>query len=391
MSRRIGQRARIYGRPAYDSAGLGPMVAVDETNRSSSIRLTGRTGITAANDLYGSVQTTRYNAAGFVELPSWSPTTVAFKAQATPGAINRPDGYGRIAVEVDGALVATQLVPADALEYEYTAVGLGASSAKTVRIWGDFRGRDHSLNNGSDSPVFQCEVTGVRIPSYCTPPARRTATVGGIVHGDSLVLTNATQPWAWNSWGGQMRRAMHTAGGCVGFTGYGAWTACGDGQAYADLAAEWTSLFDAMGSTTRKLLIMTRPNDGAYYDFATVHTSPTTYATYMGNALDTAHAARTFARVDIVAPRIPQGTAQQGPNSGPYTYDAYHTALAGLTSGRAWLHLIDGTTMGLSTATDYAEASPNQVHLGGNGIASGAPGQSGHDKVFSVTRTAWGI
>lgn len=373
---------RRYRRDAAPGAGQ-TLVAADATTASCATQISGRAFVNAANDLYagGVVAITRWNRSRLIRLTNWLSTAITFTAISTAAA----NGY--LAVVVDGTIFATVHQTTVAIVETFTVGGM-AAGAKTVEIWEDWQQRTTHLSNGSDAEVSGTYVKNVLVPPHSGNFVKATATHGVVVIGDSILDGDATQPWAYYGWVGQLRKICHTAGWLLSYYGYGSRTMCQDGPTAAQTAQIIHDLWVNMGSTTKYLLVEQRPNDYAYVAFGGT-TTPTQYATYLGTLLDTLASLGNTYTADIITP-IPQGATYTGANGLGFTLANYGTAIAGVASGRSYVNIRDGSTafgLVLTASLDYAEAAPDQTHLGSNA----GLGQNGHDKLPPVVRQWWGI
>lgn len=369
---------------AIRKIGLGPaatagdpIVAIDETNKTEAIKLSGRAWVTAANDTWGGNVVTRFNHAATVRLINWTPAQLVFEgvSMASPNT----NGSLYFSIFVNNVFFAS--VPAIAISspVEYTVSGM-ASGPKTVEIIEGFQARETAFDTGVDGRISTCYVTGVRVPAGQTAPIRTTANTGTIAWGDSILFGIPGQPWNANGWAAQVRASAHAAGQLFGCLGTGAGTLAGDGLTAAQVAANIHDLWAAMGTANKQLIWLGRPNDFKYWDLGgSVHTTPAQLTTFLGAVLDALTASDPGYSALVVAPFIPQGTNQQGPNGGGFTRTDYETDIVtNITTGRLQVTLLDGTSWGLSLATDYSEAAPDQVH----------PDQSGHDKIAIAIKAA---
>jgi hypothetical protein len=347
------------------------LVTIDETNAGAAIKITGRAWVNAAKD----AGVTRWNRSRIVRVSNYTSDSIQVLAQCHPG------GNGDLAVLVDGALFTTIAVNAvSSTPAWYTVSGMGTAS-KTIEFWEDFQARLDELNAGVDGAIAATYVLKVRLVGSATI-TKPTATTGTVFMGDSLLDGSATRPWTYNGWAGQVRRTAHAAGQMTGYVGTGAGTLCGDGLTAAQVASLIHDVWAAIGCTTKKLVYFSRPNDYKYYDFVATAT-PAQYATFFAAVLDALTVSDAGYTCQLVTPFIPNGTAETGANSGGHTRADYATALAGTAVGRPHVTVRDGSTafgLVLAASADYAEAAPNQVHLG----QSAADGQAGHDKVAPV-------
>lgn len=365
----------------YVNIPIGPCFTdlsldIDETNASAAIRITGRSFVNASNDLYGSIQTIRYNRSRFIRVANYVPGTLSFMVQGITG------GLATIGVVVNNALFATiAITTTDAAPRWYSVTGMTVG-AKTVELYEEFQDRTSNLNTGTDGKASACYVVKVALPNGSGGPiAKVTAPNAIAAFGDSHIDGTPGNPISVNGWGGQLRRACHAAGNwTLGYVGAGSSTQNGDGPTAADQAQMIHDLWAACGATAKKLLIFRRPNDYAYYGTG-ISTTPAVYGTWMQSiftALDSSDPGWTG-----ICSRIPQGTSWAA-NPGGFTLDNYwtQTVTASTASGRTNVQTFDKTSFpALSLATDYVEADPGQVHLA----------QAGGDKVFAVVRTWYGL
>lgn len=354
-----------------------PRTEITSDNASGAVKVTGRAFVDPANDLYGNIQTIRWNRSRLIRITNFTATSIRLLGQGLPG------GLGILGIVVNGSLVNTLSVTnTDALPRWYTVTGLGTGS-KTVDIYEDFQDRGTPLNDGIDGPAFGTYCLAVELPIDGTV-VKLTGTTGIAAFGDSHVDGDATNPVSFNGWCGQLRRVAINAGWMLGHVGAGSSTLCGGGPTAAQTASLIHDIWADIHCTTKKFLMVSRPNDyaDAYYGH-TLTTSPTAYGTYLQavfTALDSSDPGWTG-----ILSRIPQGTGW-GANAGGFTLDDYWNAkvTASTAGGRTNVQTFDKTVFtnaGLSLATDYAEASPLQVHMV----------QTGHDKVFGVVRTWYGL
>ncbi len=369
----MASRLRLGPRPATDT-----VVAIDGTNASGAIQITGRSFVTASNDLYNGLQTIRWNRSRFVRITGYTPGAIQFLVQGITG------GSSTIGVVVNNAPFATVVIDKTTAQPKWYAVGGMTVGFKTVDLYEEFQDRMSNLNSGIDGKASACYVMAVALPSGSGGTiAKVTGTNGIVAFGDSHMDGDANDPVSVNGWCGQLRRVALAAGWCLGYAGASSSTLCGDGPTAADTAQEIHDLWAAMGSTTKRFLMMRRPNDYAYYAPANgpgTYT-PTNYQTYLE---------AVFAALDASDPgwtgictRIDQGSSW-GANAGGFTRDNYWTATtnAATSSGRTNVTTFDKTAFStVSLASDYFEAPNGQVHLV----------QTGHDKVFAVVRTWYGL
>jgi hypothetical protein len=352
------------------------LVTVDDTNAAAAVKVSGRAFVVGTNDLYGGVQVMRWNRSRFTRVVNYALDSIEFQAQSVPG------GTGKLGVVVNGALFTTvNVINTDALPRFYTVSGMG-TAIKTIEFWEDFQERLTGLDSGADGQVAGTYVLRVLLPigSSIVQPK---AAIGIAAFGDSHIDGVANAPVSWNGWCGQLRRVAHARGWLLGYVGAGSSTLCGDGPTAVQTAAMFHDLWVNMGSTDKRFLMMRRPNDYAYYGPGQ-SSSPTVYGQYirdMFTALDGSDPGWTG-----IMTRIPQGTNWEPPNtnSGGFTRDDYwvSTVAAATAGGRSNVQTFDKTAFpSLSLATDFFEAPNGQVHMV----------QAGHDKVFTVARTWYGL
>jgi len=168
------------------------------------------------------------------------------------------------------------------------------------------------------------------------------------------------------------------------YVGAGSSTVVGDGLSMFDTAQEIHDMWAAMGSTTKKLLMMHGRNDCFLYGTG-LSTDPATFG---------ANIQQLFAFLDASDPgwtgiqaRIPQGTSW-GNNGGGFSLANYWTqqVAASTANGRKNVLSFDTTVftaagLALGTPAQWVEADPGQVHLA----------QPGADIVFGVARTWYGV
>jgi hypothetical protein len=366
----------------YSVTPIGPLVAVDETNASCVVKLTGRAFINAANDVYGGNSYVRYNRSRVIDCGSRTDTILTFKAICLPGIIGaQADPY--VAVLVNGVLFATVPINVNTVPTEYAVVGLPAG-AKNIQLWDGWQARTSTYDQGIDGKISGTYVLGVRVPGGQPVPAKITAASGrGIVvmGGDSTNDYFSTEPFAYYGWAGQLRRALAAVGGLFGYLTYGAQTLCGDGPTAAQTAVMIHDLWADMGATNKQLIYNPVYNDARYYDLGgSIQTTPTQLATYLAAVLDALTISDPGYSAFLVTPTFPIGTSQLGPNGGGFFHSNYQTSVAGVAGGRVQVVLLDGTTWGMNLGTDYAEAGPDQVH----------PNQLGQNKIFNNVSAALG-
>ena len=360
-------------------SGAANVVNIDAGNASGAIMISGRAFVNAANDLFGGVQTTRWNRSRLIRIGGHTPTSLRLQCQGIPG------GAGVIGVSVNGATpTVVNVVNTDAVPRWYIVNGL-PTGAKTIDIYDDFQDRGAPLNSGTDGPALGTYCLAVEL--YGGAITKLTASTIIVAFGDSHIDGQATAPISYNGWGAQLRRRALAAGMAFGYAGAGSSTLVGDGLSATDVATEINDLRVQAGAMNLIFLMCRRPNDwpDIYYGH-TLTTSATTYGTFVQNVQT---------NLDGLAPgwkgvytRIPQGTGW-GANAGGFTRNDYWnaTVAASTANGRTNVRTFDGDVvfvaagLSLSNPAHFFEASPNQVHLA----------QPGHDIVASVTFPWFGL
>jgi hypothetical protein len=359
------------------------MVGNDCSVASACVELTGMPYVTPANDLYGGIQTIRYNRSRLFHVTGFNSAVIDFSAFAIP----QSDGY--LGIAVDGALVTggALALTTDAVTRSYSLpTGLDGTGSHTLDIWEGWQERVNDLDTGMDGSVTGSYVSQIELPDSGSV-APITAENGIVIVGDSFVDGDATDPQSFNGWSGQLRRAaMRNGKWMTANAGYGSSTMCGDGLAPSDWANLAHLLWADLHATKKHLLILRRPNDYAYYGIAgSVDTTPTEYGACF---------ASMFAALDASDPgwqgiytRVPQGTSWVGNQGGYYPQDYMDAALAASTAGgRTNVTVHDCSAdvtgcFGLVLATDYVEAAPFQEHQT----------QAGQDKIYGVVCGWYGL
>ena len=370
--RKIGMRG--------DEPPSDPLVAVDDTNKTEEIQLTGRAWVNAANDVWNGRSVTRYNESDSVWIGTaahgFTPTTLSVEVVCTADlAVN---GSRYFAVFVDGVFFAGQLCFESSAPIEYKISGLPAGP-KVIQLVEGFAARfsPNAYDNGADGPISATYITGVRIPAGQPLPTRRTATKGTVMWGDSLLLGSPNQPWPAHGWAAQYRTAAWATGDhLVAMLGAGAMTLRGSGPNAAQIAAMAHDSWVRMGSTDKRFFYFARPNDYKYADLAgSIQTTPTQLTTRLGDILDALNISDAGFKAYVVVPFIPNDPATEGVNAIGVTKANYSTNMAAnIATGRPYVTVIDGTSWGLAYPADYAD----QTH----------PDQSGSDIIVAAMLAA---
>ena len=100
--------------------------------------------------------------------------------------------------------------------------------------------------------------------------------------------------------------------------------------------------------------------------------STAAFATAYGDLIDRVHSANSTITIYAQTPTI---TTSESANGLGYTLPNYRTAISGLSSGRAWLHIVDGTA--LISTSDLADG----IH----------PTTAGHGIYYAAVKTILGL
>lgn len=359
----------------------GPLVALDDTNMTSSLNLTGLPWVNPANDVWSGNVITRYNAQRVCNLPAWTSRHVQLQAISLP-VDPSVGGDPYVAVAADGVLIAIVPISISYSPIEYTvdlsALSIGPHHVQLVDAW---QSRTKNFDNGADAPICGTYLTGVRVPvGQANPVKATTAGVAITCDTDSTGGGTSNEPFAWNGWPAQVRRVAEAAGGLLGCFTIGGSCLAGDGLTAAQRANVHDLLLTAMGTPAQPVHIVERvPNDArtAYWiQPGSLQQTPAQYAAYLGAELDALRAARPSLLAFVMNPPFPISNAEVGPNPGNFWRQLsdgvgagqYYTNIAAVIAARAtWCFGIDCSS--LNFPADFADAvHPNQV--GQNKIAT---------------------
>lgn len=235
---------------------------------------------------------------------------------------------------------------------QFISVTLPAGS-KTVEVW-------NSAQNGlAQDGVFLRAVHGlVTLVPYSAPTKRV------IIFGDSITqgyVTPINELYGWTSLVRQDYPGRVTSDGSGGVSMATEVFFAGS----ADLvAARLASEMDGTVSNTIVLAIGTN-------DYGLNEQSPTAFGIQYAGVIDGIHSRNPGALVYAVTMIV---RVDEGANALGFTLAQYRSAISGLTSGRGWLSVLDGTTF--LTLADLADG----LH----------PNVTGHIKYKAAIKTALG-
>lgn len=360
---------------------LGPLVALDDTNMTSSLALTGLPWVNPANDIWSGTPITRYNAQRVCNWPNYSARSLQFQAISLPVSPS-VGGDPFVAVAADGVLVTTVPIAIALSPIQYTVDLSGlAPGPHHIQLVDAWQSRTSAFDDGADAPICGTYLTGVRVPIGQPLPIKATTTAVAITcDTDSTGGGTSNEPFAWFGWPAQVRRVAEASGGLLACFTIGGSCLCGDGLTAAQRANVHDLLFTAMGTPAQPVHIVARvPNDArtAYWiQPGSVQQTPAQYGVYLGAELDALRAARPGLLAFVVNPPFPISHAEVGPNPGNYYRQLsdgvgagqYYTSVAAAIAARSgWCFGIDCSN--LNFPADYADAvHPNQA--GQNKVAA---------------------
>lgn len=359
----------------------GPLVALDDSNMTSSLLLSGLPWVNPANDVWSGNVIPRYNAQRVCNLPAWTSRHVQFQALSLP-VDPSVGGDPFVAVAADGVLVASVPISISFAPIEYTvdlsSLAPGAHHVQLIDAW---QSRTKNFDNGADAPICGTYLTGVRVPATQANPVRAT-TAGVAITCDTDSTGGGTppSPFAWNGWPANVRRTAEAAGGLLACFTIGGSCLAGDGLTAAQRADVHDRMMTSMGAPAQPVHIVERvPNDArtAYWNLSgSVQTTPVQYAAYLGAELDALRVARPALLAFVMNPPFPISHAEVGPNPGNFWRQLsdgvgagqYYTEIASTIAARStWCSGIDCSS--LIFPADFADAvHPNQS--GQNEIAA---------------------